>query len=252
MKKIQKKLDLERKSQGKKMPDWLYKFNSIPCIIRIASLIGFLLLIIGFFCPLGGYNPTVFDETEIIIDFFDFSFSSQFFIGTTLIISVALYIIGNEILIHKIQVGGNYKSESNICVAFSIINFVLGMVLIVGLFWGLSSYKIPNEDVFFIEIYEKFGFFLIIIGYFIENLLNMLYYFLIHQVAYGKIPIERLYVNRVENVNEKMVQIDQDLTNNSINSLTSKLKEIQQLKDNGLITEEDYISKKEDLLKSYK
>ena len=104
-------------------------------------------------------------------------------------------------------------------------------------------YEIPESEFSGLETKMEAGFYLYTIGCAIFAITFLFFSLTLRNLALGKISMEEIALGKKKK--EKEVQKDGS-------SLAEKLKELQKLKDEGLITEAEFLAKKEELLEEYK
>lgn len=104
-------------------------------------------------------------------------------------------------------------------------------------------YEIPESEFSGLETKMEAGFYLYTIGCVIFAIAFFVFSLALRNLALGKISMEKIALGKEKK--EKEVQKDGS-------SLAEKLKELQKLKDEGLITEAEFLAKKEELLEEYK
>lgn len=133
------------------------------------------------------------------------------------------------------------KARKYCILAGLVFIFVLISVLIIET--QSTSYKIPEESFQDLEIKQSSGFYLIAIGGLILAASFAGFSALVYELAKGKVDMDDIiWVNK----NNSSKEI------NTKSSLSDKLNELQTLKETGVITEEEYLSKKEELLREFK
>lgn len=104
-------------------------------------------------------------------------------------------------------------------------------------------YEIPEQKFAGLETQTEAGFYLFAIGGAIFSVAFLIFSLALKNLATGKITMENITLFKERSAKE---------TRNAENTLlTDKLKELQELRNSGLITEQEFNDKKEELLKNY-
>lgn len=220
----------------------LIRTKSYIGIIDMLATLGVLLIVIGVLCPICNYNPTVFDETRRDVFLQDLSYITVI-AEVLLVAAIIISFVCCESFIKTYSTGKDWKVKARkYCILAGLVFiFVLISVLIIET--QCTSYKIPEESFQDLEIKQSSGFYLIAIGGLILAASFAGFSALVYELAKGKVDMDDIiWVNK----NNSSKEI------NTKSSLSDKLNELQTLKETGVITEEEYLSKKEELLREFK
>lgn len=227
--------DKTNKEKNTKEMQFLLGVKSYAGIIFYISVIGMILALIGTFCPMCSYNPTVVDEFKRTVKIADLSFvgiiSLVFFVTA---IVIALFVVNS--LTKKDW--REHKKKYTVCAVFALL-FVL--IAIISLAVACIFYRIPESEFDYLETKEEAGFYLFAAGSGIFAVAFFFYCSVLKRIADGKVQLDAIALGG-KKPNEEAQK----------NSLTEKLSELQKMKDSGMITEEEYNSKKDELLKNFK
>lgn len=211
-------------------------------ITDMLATLGVLLIVIGALCPICNYNPTVFDETRRDVFLQDLSYIT-IIADVLLTAAIIISFVCLESFIKTYSLGQNWKVKAKkYCILAGLVFiFVLISVLIIET--ECNSYKIPEESFQDLEIKQSSGFYLIAVGGLILAVSFASFSALVYELAKGKVDIDDIIwgnkINSSKGINTK-------------SSLSDKLNELQTLKETGVITEEEYLSKREEILREFK
>lgn len=226
-----------KEEKNVKEMQFLAGFKSYAGIIFYISVIGMILALIGTFCPMCSYNPTIFDESKRVVKLIDLSFVG--IIGLIFFVSaivIALYVVNS--LTKKDW--RERKKKYTVCAVLVLIFILLSFTIITI---ACTFYRIPEQEFDYLEVKEETGYYLYVIGSFIFSLAFFFYCVVLKKIAEGKVELEAIAIGK------KKVDGKIDSTSNS---LSEKLLELQKMKDFGIITEDEYYLKKEELLRNFK
>ncbi len=232
---------MEKSTNQKEMQQLISPKNCTGIALCIA-IVGLFIMCIGLFCPFCSYNPTILDATKRNVGVNDLS--------PVMILIMSLFTIGAVLwgstifmsFIKKFKADKNWKENTKryIVVGVFICLFIFIAVIVAAA--ACVFYEIPESSFNHLETTPEIGFWLFSLGGLLSAIAYLTFAILIHFSAIGKINIEKLALAKTKKPE-----------NHSQTSLTlaEKLKELQGLKESGVITEEEYQVKKEDLLKNY-
>lgn len=229
----------EEKSEEKNLEEMKYLtgFKSYAGIISFVSILGMILSLIGVFCPICSYNPTSIDELKQTVSFFDLSFVAT--IGLLFLVvafAMAVYVVST---LSK-KDWRNHTKRYTVCAVLAVL-FVLASVVCLTV--ACVFYRIPQKELDYLETKEEAGYYLFLIGGVLFSVTFLIYCFVLKNIARGKIQLEQIAVGK---------KMQNEKSNIAENTLSEKLTELQKMKEEGLITDEEYKYKKEELLKNYK
>ena len=236
------------KSQNQKEIQAIIHPNGIGFAIWL-TIASMLIPFISLMIPFCSYNPTILDETKRKVSFTDLS--SIKWISIFLLLSSMVIIMLNLFAFAK-----NFKNDTD-WRKRSGRRIVLAIVVVILLCAAAAitpdlcdSYEIPEDRFSGLKIEWETGLYLYIFGIALLAAGYLTFAVGLRLLATGKIKFERF-------ANVKKIKVDSNsavasaATETAPVSLTAKLNELQKLKDDGIITEEEYSAKKEELLKNY-
>ncbi len=202
----------------------------------ISGIMGVIVLLC-FVLPFVSYNPTVFETTKqeiSLIDFWSQSFSSFLWaimaaVGGSLTGTVIMRYVKND------------KWKEKFKIIFYVLIISMGLIIIGFIGLDLSTYEYYVEETDKIYSTEKsVGFILFIVVSIIDYLVSVVEIWILYQLKTGKIDEDEFF-SKLKKGN-----------NDTKGSLQNKLEELSKLREQGLISNEEYEEKKKVLLEEYK
>lgn len=217
----------------------LCSFKTYSGLLGYANYLGLLLIIIGLLCPYCYYNSTILDITKQVVHFWDLSF---IYVAVTII--CILFAFGLSEIVKYLT---NWRTRKKFYIISTIVVVLLICIAYIVQTIGCVFYEIPNQELSMLVIEFDAGFYLYTVGSCIFMLTNTFFIYFLIKVINGKTTIEVLtFVKDGNTIKEdKTTQTNEDVT------LTEKLEELKNLKDNGIITEDEYQTKKANLLDNF-
>ena len=222
-----------KKSDNEKEMLFLISYKSHTGLILYVAIFGLLLMVVSLLCPFCSYNPTVLDELKRNVKFFDLSYIV--ILATTLLIVASILAVLCIMSLSK----SDWRAKIKKFTVYPIIAILCVIVAVGIVAYACIFYKIPESKFDYLETQMEIGFYLFTIGSLMFSLAFFVFSFGLKNLANGKTTIEKLTL------------IKKGQINNEDSTLTEKLTELQKLKDDGMITDEEYKTKKEDLLKKF-
>ena len=216
---------------------FLLGFKSLSGIISSVASIGMLLSAFAPFCPFCSYNPTVIDDLKRNVMLTDLSkltlLALLFWVAAIVTCLFCILSLNKQ----------NWREKPKQYVVFPILVCVFLLISYIIMAVACVFYEIPESEFSGLETKMEAGFYLYTIGCAIFAITFFFFSLTLRNLALGKISMEEIALGKKKK--EKEVQKDGS-------SLAEKLKELQKLKDEGLITEAEFLAKKEELLEEYK
>ena len=204
-------------------------------ILCIGSVLGLLLMLIGIICPMCSYNPTVIDEFKRTVSYADLSYiiilSSLCLCGAIVFMALTFFSISKC----------NWREKTKKTITFAVISAILTFIGFLVVTFACVFYEIPEADFAGLEIDMESGFYLLAIGCALMMIFTLVFALVLNNLANGKMTMENIILFKTSP--KEVKQID---------TLTDKLNELQKLKESGIISDDEYTVKKEELLKNFK
>lgn len=227
-----------KKENNQKEMAFLIGYKSRTGILFYIMLLGMLLTIIAFLCPFCSYNPTVIDELKKTVGIFELS---------PMFSTVSLLFWASAIVLSTFCVSSlakpDWRERTRKYSVYPILSIIFIVVSVIFMSVACVFYEIPEQKFAGLETQTEAGFYLFAIGGVIFSVAFLIFSLALRNLATGKITMENITLFQEKSVME-IRQTDNTL-------LTDKLKELQELRNSGLITEQEFNDKKEELLKNY-
>ena len=207
--------------------------NTAFGIASMVGTIGVLLAIIGLFCPVFSYNPTVVDELKRTVSLFDLP-------GYALLSFVFIILPFIATLFHpSVAVGENAGRSGKIILLLSVAEMIVVFIGIIVLEVSAIGYEVPEDEFMFLTLNNDAGAIMYIIGcilFCVATLFSGLLYML---CLNGKFELEKTVVfNKRGGAKAEPAPA----------SKQEGLAAWKKLLDEGAITQEEYERKKREIL----
>ena len=226
-----KKVSEEKKQEILFLLNWKNRTG----MIMYSILLGVILIIVGLICPMCSYNPTKLDITKVSVYINELPL--YVLIGVAIVAIVFLLPLITVVLIAKDE----WRTKTKKYIFISAVSIVLSIIA-VGIFAVACTFYEPES--FSLEPDLDVGYYLISIGTMWMSAMFLWFCIELKRVADEKIKLEDLVV--IKNKNGEQHETAKNTT------LTQKLEELKNLKDNGMITDNEYEEKKKELMENYK
>ena len=127
---------------------------------------------------------------------------------------------------------------------YPILSIIFVLISVIFIAVACVFYEIPEQDFSYLEKQTEAGLYLFVIGNVIFSVAFLIFSLALKNLAAGKISMEDITLFKEKSAKETRQ------TENAL--LSDKLKELHDLRNSGLITEQEFDDKKEELLKNYK
>jgi len=215
-----------------------FGFKSKLGIFWILQCVVALLAVIGFLCPLFSYNETKIDALKETVSLTDVPIA----IGGLAFLFIAIVLTMLIVMVFQRAISQGTQAKLNT----KLIGFTVGIG--VSLFLSVIMvcvayilYDVPSSD--YVELDFAAGFYLFVIGSAVYFLLNLLFTAVARNVLNGKTKREQvLFGTKKGNTNNQTKE----------RTTEEKLNELKRLRDTGVLTEEEFETKKKELLDNMK
>ncbi len=227
-----------KKSDNNKEMAFLLGFRSRTGILWTVTVAGMLLTAIALFCPFCSYNPTVIDDLKRTVGLFDLSL---------LTVPALLCWVGalaTCLLCVQSLSKSNWREKPKKYAIFPVLVFIFLIVSTILLAVACIFYEIPENSFVGLETKPEAGFYLFAVGSLIAAAAFLIFCLGLKNLACGKISPENIALGKQKNNGRESQQSEPNLQ--------KKLEELQTLKESGLITEQEFYEKREDLLREFK
>lgn len=168
---------------------FLITFKSYSGIANIISAIGILLIVIGFCCPVGSYNPTVMDEFKRNVKFDDLSIFGLLGVIAFMVVAVVMTAIVSSILRKP-----DWRTKAKRFFMLSIIAVVSIFVSFIILTIAVVFYEIPEAEFDYLDLENEAGYYLYLAGSIIYAAAFFLYCNILQRVAKGQLKLRDIAV----------------------------------------------------------
>lgn len=235
---MQRRFSMEKENNRKEMAI-LIGYKSRTGILFYVMIFGMLLSIISFLCPFCSYNPTVIDEFKQTVGIFELSplFSIIFLLFWAAALMLCMFCVSS-------LAKPDWRERAKKYSVYPILSIIFVLISIIFIAVACVFYEIPEQDFSYLETQTEAGFYLFVIGNVIFSVAFLIFSLALKNLAAGKISMEDITLFKEKSAKETRQ------TENAL--LSDKLKELHDLRNSGLITEQEFDDKKEELLKNYK
>lgn len=222
--------------EQKKEMKFLTSLKSSTGWLLSCSMLSIVLTVIGLFCPIYYYNPTVLEELKRKIYLSDLGL-----LGTLIdLFSLGIFVF---FCLSFIKLPSWRKGIKKLQI-YAAICEIFALATLIAVAAGSFSYEIPEEPFAYLELKLSVGGYFILLGTVMSASMLCCVAYMLKRITRGQSSIEDLAVNEKSKIKDN-TQKEED------NSLTKKLNELKKLKDENIITEEEFNAKKEELLNKY-
>lgn len=226
-----------KKSDNNNEMAFLLGFKSRTGVLWTVTAVGMFFTMISLFCPFCSYNPTVIDDLKRNVGLFGLSLLSipalLCWVGALIMCLLCVLSLSKP----------NWREKPKKYAVFPVLAVVFLVVSVIVLAVACIFYEIPEESFGGLETKLEAGFYLFAVGSLITATAFSIFSLGLKNLACGKISTENIALGK----QKKGEEIQKDDS-----SLAEKLKELQKLKDEGLITESEFLTKREEMLEKYK
>lgn len=214
-------------------------------IIYILQAVFGLLAIIGFLCPLFSYNLTKLDSLKETVSLMDVPIA---IVGLLFLVIALVLIVAMLSIIKKGIAEEKRESAAKKLIGFPVGIGIACFLSLIMVCIAYLLYEVPDTAYGFLELDFEAGFYLFVIGLAGVFLCNLFFTIVTRKVLSGKISREQLLLS-----NKKEGKVKSENANKEEKrSLEEKLTELKRLRDAEIISEEEFETKKRELLNNLK
>lgn len=220
----------------------VFSCRSITGILYLLAALGNILMLIGTICPFFSYNPTVIDDFKRTVSFYETGWLTTL----ALIIWAISFVL--FALMYFVIAKANWKSKFGKITGICIGHCVALAIAVILILIESIVYEIPEEAFAYLVVNLGSGAYLFIVGACLAFFFCIVFYLFIRDYVKTGKNKEALTIGRRA---PGGVSSEKRNSETATKTLEEKLRELQKLKNDGLLSEEEFEVKKEELLKEY-
>lgn len=229
----------EDKEEAKFLSSVKSKTGTLLSCLSIGFCLGFMVIVLPI--PVCSYNPTVLDDLKREVTFFDLSSGS---------VEVMILYVGSFFFMYGyasfLIVRGRWRRLTEAKLFFALFFVVTACLSVAVLYTCCDSYEIPQSQFKNAPIKYEAGFYLFAAGAIVMAICMTSFMGFLDSLAKGRMSLEDLKWKKASG------SVQNTVNKQEVFTFAEKMEELNKLKNEGLITEEEFTQKKEELLKNYR